>query len=93
MMPDMATAKEVAQYLRLTESTIYKLASTGELPGFKIGKSWRFDMDEILKLIKDAKEETMQKRPATRRSRETYHTRDKQDSSLRRRRDKRNDSR
>ena len=51
-MANIVTAKEVGQYLKLTESTIYKLASEGELPCFKIGKSWRFDMDEILQLIK-----------------------------------------
>jgi len=55
-MANIVTAKEIAQYLKLTESTIYKLASTGELPGFRIGKSWRFDMDEILKSIRDKKE-------------------------------------
>lgn len=55
-MANIVTAREIAQYLKLTESTIYKLASTGELPGFRIGKSWRFDMDEILKRIKDEKE-------------------------------------
>jgi excisionase family DNA binding protein len=55
IMANIVTAKEIAQYLKLTESTIYKLASTGELPGFRIGKSWRFDMDEILKRIKDEK--------------------------------------
>ena len=51
-MANIVTAKEVGQYLKLTESTIYKLALEGELPSFKIGKSWRFDMDEILQLIK-----------------------------------------
>lgn len=51
-MANIVTAKEVGQYLKLTESTIYKLVSEGELPGFRIGKSWRFDMDEILQLIK-----------------------------------------
>ncbi|MGD8513390.1 MAG: helix-turn-helix domain-containing protein [Deltaproteobacteria bacterium] len=55
-MASIVTAKEIAKYLRLTESTIYKLASTGELPGFRVGKSWRFDMDEILKRIKDERE-------------------------------------
>jgi excisionase family DNA binding protein len=49
------TAHEVAAYLRLTETTICKLASSGELPGFKIGKSWRFDRDEILGRIAAAK--------------------------------------
>jgi len=52
-MANIVTAKEVAQYLKLTESTVYKLAADGEIPGFKIGKSWRFDMDEILKMIKE----------------------------------------
>jgi excisionase family DNA binding protein len=51
----IVTAKELGQFLKLTESTIYKLASTGELAGFKIGDSWRFDMDEILEQIKDLK--------------------------------------
>jgi excisionase family DNA binding protein len=54
-MPKFITAKEVGDYLKLTESTIYKLATTGEIPGFKIGKSWRFDMEEILALIQEAK--------------------------------------
>ncbi len=54
-MASIVTAKEVSHYLKLTESTIYKLAAKGELPGFKIGNSWRFDMDEILKMIKSAK--------------------------------------
>ncbi len=54
-MANIVTAKEVSEYLKLTESTIYKLASMGEIPGFKIGKSWRFDMDEILRKIKSMK--------------------------------------
>jgi excisionase family DNA binding protein len=54
-MATIVTAKEVSQYLKLTESTIYKLASIGEIPGFKIGKSWRFDMEEVLKRIKAMK--------------------------------------
>lgn len=54
-MTTIVTAKEVGQYLKLTESTIYKLALTGEIPGFKVGKSWRFDMDEIIKTIESAK--------------------------------------
>ncbi|MBI5966796.1 MAG: helix-turn-helix domain-containing protein [Deltaproteobacteria bacterium] len=52
-MPNIVTTKEVSQYLKLTESTIYKLASIGEIPAFKIGKSWRFDMDEIIKQIRN----------------------------------------
>jgi excisionase family DNA binding protein len=36
------TIKEVSDYLRLAESTIYKLAKEGELPGRKVGGAWRF---------------------------------------------------
>jgi excisionase family DNA binding protein len=31
------TVQEVSQYLRLAESTVYKLAQEGKLPGRKIG--------------------------------------------------------
>ena len=51
-MTNFVTAKELGRYLKLSGATIYKLALTGQLPGFKIGDSWRFDLDEILKLIK-----------------------------------------
>jgi len=53
---DILTAHEVAAYLRLTETTVCKLAASGELPGFKIGKSWRFDKGEILERISAAKQ-------------------------------------
>jgi excisionase family DNA binding protein len=49
------TVHELAAYLRLTETTVCKLAASGESPGFKIGKSWRFDRDEILGRIAAAK--------------------------------------
>jgi len=55
MMPNIVTAREVGQYLKLSESTIYKLAASGEIPGFKIGDSWRFDMEEILKAIRESR--------------------------------------
>jgi excisionase family DNA binding protein len=54
-MARIVTAKELGEYLKLSDSTIYKLASNGNLPGFKIGDSWRFDMDEILALVRKAK--------------------------------------
>ena len=59
-MVQFVTAKEVGQYLKLSEGTIYKLATSGEIPGFKIGDSWRFDMDEILKLTRKGKRETIE---------------------------------
>jgi excisionase family DNA binding protein len=59
MANNIVTAKEISQYLKLSESTVYKLASAGELPGFKIGDSWRFDMDLIVSMINNAIKTTM----------------------------------
>lgn len=41
------TVKEVSSYLRLAESTVYKLAQEGKLPGRKVGGNWRFSREEI----------------------------------------------
>ncbi|MGD0917906.1 MAG: helix-turn-helix domain-containing protein [Thermodesulfobacteriota bacterium] len=54
-MAHLVTARELCDYLKLSDSTIYKLALNGELPGFKIGDSWRFDMDEVIEHIKAKK--------------------------------------
>jgi excisionase family DNA binding protein len=51
-MIHFVTVKELGQYLRLSEATLYKLAASGKIPGFKIGDSWRFDMGEVQKLIR-----------------------------------------
>jgi excisionase family DNA binding protein len=54
-MEKLMTAKELGHFLKLSGSTIYKLASNGEIPGFRIGDSWRFDLEEIQKLIQESK--------------------------------------
>lgn len=41
------TVQELAQYLRMKPVTIYKHASSGKLPGFKIGSHWRFKKASI----------------------------------------------
>lgn len=45
------TIKEVAEYLRLVEKTVYRLASERKIPAFKVGGSWRFKKAEIDKWI------------------------------------------
>lgn len=44
---EIMTAQEVAEYLRLNEMTIYRLAQEGKLPALKIGRSWRFKKELI----------------------------------------------
>jgi len=40
--PDVMTLDEVADYLRIPRSTVYKLDREGRIPGQKIGRQWRF---------------------------------------------------
>ncbi len=51
MQTDIMTIREVADYLKLTEKTAYRLAAEGKIPGFKVGGSWRFRRSEIEKWI------------------------------------------
>lgn len=44
---EIMTTQEVAEYLRLTEATIYKLAQAGEIPAMKVGRAWRFKRELI----------------------------------------------
>lgn len=39
---EILTVTDVARFLRVPKSTVYKLARLGELPASKIGKHWRF---------------------------------------------------
>ena len=41
------TIEELARYLKISKSTLYKLAQEGVLPGQKVGKHWRFHKDAI----------------------------------------------
>ncbi len=41
------TVDEVADYLKLSKITVYKLTQKGEIPGFRIGSSWRYNRDKI----------------------------------------------
>ena len=43
----LMTVPEISRYLRLHPATVYRLAKAGQLPGFKIGDSWRFDPERV----------------------------------------------
>jgi excisionase family DNA binding protein len=43
----MLTVEEVADYLRVSRSTICRLLKRKELPGFKVGSDWRFNVETI----------------------------------------------
>ncbi|HTW86441.1 MAG TPA: helix-turn-helix domain-containing protein [Candidatus Binataceae bacterium] len=43
----MFTVKDLAEYLRVHPSTVYRLLRTNQLPGFRIGSDWRFNIEVI----------------------------------------------
>jgi excisionase family DNA binding protein len=47
MAKKIMTVSELAQHLSVHRITIYRLLKGGTLPGFKIGRVWRFDLDDI----------------------------------------------
>ena len=45
--PDIMTIEEVADYLRVSERTVYDWASKGKIPCGKLGTTWRFKRVDI----------------------------------------------
>jgi excisionase family DNA binding protein len=46
-MKEILTPREAAEYLSVHVRTIYRLAKFGEIPGRKVGGSWRFKKDTL----------------------------------------------
>ncbi|MEB0082324.1 helix-turn-helix domain-containing protein [Glaciimonas sp. Gout2] len=49
---DVLTIAEVAEYLKVAERTIYRLAAAKKVPAFKVGGMWRFSRADIDAWIK-----------------------------------------
>lgn len=49
---EVFTIEDLAVYLKLSKSTVYKLLAEGKIPGQKVGRHWRFSkvaIDEWLR--------------------------------------------
>ena len=57
------TIDDLAQYLKLSTSTLYKLCAEGKVPGQKIGRHWRFRRDTIDAWLDDRRSVSANKRP------------------------------
>ena len=53
--PALLTANQVADILQWNHYTVIKKAEKGELPGFKLGREWRFKQIDIEAWIEDKK--------------------------------------
>lgn len=54
---EILTIKQVADYLKVTERTIYRLAAAKRIPAFKVGGTWRFARADIDAWIKQQSQE------------------------------------
>lgn len=45
--PDVMTVSELAKFLRLPRSSVYRLAREGAIPGVKVGRHWRFHLKAV----------------------------------------------
>jgi len=52
------TVRDVAGFLAVDEKTIYRLAQQGQLPGFKVAGTWRFQLQDIQGWINEQKKQT-----------------------------------
>lgn len=56
---DILTVKEVAEYLRIGERSVYKLIKLGKIPAVRILNKWRINkiqIDEIFKNFHNTKD-------------------------------------
>jgi excisionase family DNA binding protein len=53
------TVREVAEYLRMSEAKVYRLANERHLPAVRIGKSWRFRKDLLDRWLSQCTESSL----------------------------------
>jgi excisionase family DNA binding protein len=52
------TIDELAKYLKVGKTTLYRLAQEGKIPGQKVGKHWRFNRESIDRWLEENKRTT-----------------------------------
>ncbi len=61
-MPDeIMGVKEVAEYLKIKEQTVYKLLQQGKLPALKIGGQWKVKKSHLDKMFDEILSSTVKK--------------------------------
>jgi excisionase family DNA binding protein len=47
LMDNILTLEEVAELLRVSPSTIYRLLHNSKMPAFRVGSDWRFRQEAV----------------------------------------------
>jgi len=53
---EVLTIEDLAAYLKLSKSTLYKLAQEGKVPGQKVGRHWRLRRETIDRWLDNSSE-------------------------------------
>jgi len=61
---EVMSIDDLAQYLKISRSTLYKIAQEGGLPGQKVGRRWRFHKSAIDDWLRQHPEHLEDKRGA-----------------------------
>ena len=54
-MDKWLTLEQIAEYLQMSTSSVYKMAQKGKIPAYKVGRQWRFKKEEIDEWIRKQK--------------------------------------
>ncbi len=46
--PKILTSREVAALLRIDLDTLYRAIRRGDVPAYRVGRQWRFHLDEVM---------------------------------------------
>jgi excisionase family DNA binding protein len=52
---EILTIEELAEYLKIPRSTLYKICQEGKIPAQKVGRHWRFHKEAIDDWIREGK--------------------------------------
>ncbi len=53
--PEILTLPELAEYIRVSKSSLYHYSRDGKIPGRKIGRHWRYHKSAIDAWVKNEK--------------------------------------
>ncbi len=62
---EVLTIEELAGYLKVPKSTLYKLVREGAVPCQKVGKHWRFHKEAIDEWLREHPEHNTRKGPSS----------------------------
>jgi excisionase family DNA binding protein len=50
-MDNILTVPEIAEYLKVSRTTVWRWCNEGKLPAFKAGRGWRVHRSELEKMV------------------------------------------